>query len=116
MQAIVFQTRSHYRNKRGLPRCAIAFGLITEIGGIGRRESVRNTIHLNGTYCTGELDFLILIEAAFLDQFGLKLSQQNHDSFTTSQITTCLDPAELNKFSQTLNACRYPGGILIRYS
>src|SRR5438270_499340 len=57
---------ARYRRKLGLPATTISFGLIKEVGEIGRRAEVRNSISRNDLYETGEFEFLQLLEAAFL--------------------------------------------------
>jgi hypothetical protein len=58
---------SRYRKGKGPTSCSIAFGLITEIGEFGQRDITRTMIRRHGPYPTGELKFLRLLEAAFLD-------------------------------------------------
>jgi NAD(P)-dependent dehydrogenase (short-subunit alcohol dehydrogenase family) len=58
---------ARYRRSKGLPGCAIAFGLITEIGVMGQRSGTRKMLNRHGLYDTGELGFLRLLEGAFLD-------------------------------------------------
>jgi NAD(P)-dependent dehydrogenase (short-subunit alcohol dehydrogenase family) len=91
---------ARYRKARGLPACSIAFGLITEIGEFGQRAITRNMIQRHGLYPTGELDFLRLLEAAFLDPTERNFSGHACDPLTKSQITTCLDPYKLAGMSQ----------------
>jgi hypothetical protein len=86
---------SRYRKAKGLPSCAIAFGLITEIGEFGRRDITRNMIHRHSLYPTGELGFLKLLEAAFLEESTCTSIWSSFDSLAASQITTCLEPSLL---------------------
>ncbi|KAF2265025.1 polyketide synthase [Lojkania enalia] len=86
---------ARYRRAQGLPAASIAFGLITEIGDVGQRDATRHMIHRNGLYRTGELGFLRLLEAAFLESPQPTQSWYNYDPLAEAQITTCLDPSEL---------------------
>ncbi|KAF2111546.1 hypothetical protein BDV96DRAFT_499365 [Lophiotrema nucula] len=86
---------ARYRRSQGLPGCAIAFGLITEIGHLGQRTKTRDLIYRNGLYRTGELDFLRILEAAFLPSPPRTARGPAFDTLAEAQITTCLDPSEL---------------------
>jgi NADP-dependent 3-hydroxy acid dehydrogenase YdfG len=90
---------ARYRNSLGLPGCAIAFGLITEIGEMGQREKTRKMIYRNGLYRTGELGFLRLLEGAFLKSPQPTSDLFQFDPLAKAQITTCLEPAELAKMA-----------------
>lgn len=91
---------ARYRKARGLPACSIAFGLITEIGDFGQRAITRNMIRRHGLYPTGELSFLRLLEAAFLELISGTASWQVFDPLAESQITTCLEPSKLARMAQ----------------
>ncbi|KAH7135622.1 hypothetical protein B0J11DRAFT_596761 [Dendryphion nanum] len=56
-----------YRWAYRLPASSIAFGLITEIKEIGQRDASLCMVSRNGLYHTGELGFLRLLQAAFLE-------------------------------------------------
>ncbi|KAF4624751.1 hypothetical protein G7Y89_g13418 [Cudoniella acicularis] len=94
---------ARYRRARGLPACSIAFGLITEIGDFGQRAITRNMIQRHGLYPTGEIGFLRLFEAAFLEPPNNNSSWRRFDHLSESQITTCLEPSKLARMSQTEN-------------
>jgi NADP-dependent 3-hydroxy acid dehydrogenase YdfG len=91
---------SRYRKAQGLPSCAIAFGLITEIGDFGQRDIKRNMIRRHGLYPTGELAFLKLLEAAFLEEPECTSTWSSFDPLAGSQITTCLEPSFLAKMAK----------------
>jgi acyl carrier protein len=86
---------SRFRKAKGLPSCAIAFGLITEIGDFGQRDITRKMVRRNHLYPTGELGFLKLLEAAFLDEPECTSTWSSFDPLAGSQITTCLEPSLL---------------------
>ncbi|KAF2275719.1 polyketide synthase [Westerdykella ornata] len=90
---------ARYRRLQGLPATAIAFGLITEIGDVGQRDATRQMIQRNGLYRTGELGFLRLLEAAFLDSPESKPDWHAYDPLAEAQITTCLEPSQLAKIA-----------------
>jgi NADP-dependent 3-hydroxy acid dehydrogenase YdfG len=89
---------ARYRRSIGLPACAIALGLITEIGDVGQRHTTQTMIDRNNLYGTGEMDTLKLLEAAFMDTPDSVMSAchwRNFDPLTEAQITTCLEPYKL---------------------
>ncbi|KAF1948501.1 ketoacyl-synt-domain-containing protein [Byssothecium circinans] len=92
---------ARYRRSLGLPAVALAFGLITEIG-VGQTDVTRNMISRNDLYGTGELGFLRLLEAAFLEQPASPAKQDwmHFDPLAAAQVTTCLDPYKLSKEAQ----------------
>ncbi|KAF2180125.1 hypothetical protein K469DRAFT_640404, partial [Zopfia rhizophila CBS 207.26] len=90
---------ARYRRAQGLPASSIAFGLITEIGEVGQRDATRQMVYRNGLYRTGELGFLRLLEATFLDPPTVTSSWYDYDPLAEAQITTCLEPSELAKIA-----------------
>jgi NADP-dependent 3-hydroxy acid dehydrogenase YdfG len=89
---------ARYRRSIGLPACAIALGLITEIGDVGQRDITRTMIDRNNLYGTGELGTLRLLEAAFMDTPDPDMAAyhwQKFDPLAEAQITTCLEPYKL---------------------
>ncbi|KAL5381606.1 hypothetical protein DPSP01_007054 [Paraphaeosphaeria sporulosa] len=93
---------ARYRRSLGLPACAIAVGLITEIGYVGQVDITRNMIDRNNLYGTGELGILRLLEAAFLDAplpkhdgNAISCPWRRFDPLAEAQITTCLEPTKL---------------------
>ncbi|KAF2740098.1 ketoacyl-synt-domain-containing protein [Polyplosphaeria fusca] len=88
---------ARYRQSKGLPGHAIAFGLITEIGEVGQVSRTRDLIYRNGLYRTGELGFLRLLEGAFLEAPPRTGTSPQYDPLADAQITTCLEPSELAK-------------------
>lgn len=90
---------ARYRRSLGLPGCAIAFGLITEIGEMGQREKTRQMIYRNGLYRTGEMGFLRMLESAFLHCPSPTSKNMHFDPMAEAQLTTCLEPGELAKMA-----------------
>lgn len=93
---------ARYRRSIGLPACAIAVGLITEIGYVGQVDITRNMIDRNNLYGTGELGILRLLEAAFLEaplpvhhDKATSCPWRRFDPLAEAQITTCLEPTML---------------------
>jgi hypothetical protein len=93
---------ARYRRSMGLPACAIAVGLITEIGYVGQVGITRNMIDRNNLYGTGELGILRLLEAAFLDaplpkhdDNAISCPWRGFDPLAEAQITTFLEPTKL---------------------
>jgi NAD(P)-dependent dehydrogenase (short-subunit alcohol dehydrogenase family)/acyl carrier protein len=87
---------ARYRRSLGLPACAVAFGLITEMG-VGQTDVTRNMIARHDLYGTGERGFLQILEAAFLEQPATSASWAQFDPLAGSQITANLDPSKLAK-------------------
>lgn len=95
---------ARYRRAIGLPACAIALGLITEIGEAAQRDITRTMIDRNNLYGTPELGTLQLLEAAFLDYPSVDQTSSPYashwsefDPLAQAQITTCLEPTKLAK-------------------
>lgn len=88
---------ARYRRAQGLPACAIAFGLVTEIGEVGQKSKTRDLIYKNHLYRTGELGFLRLLEAAFFNPPECTQTWHNFDPLGEAQITTCIEPSQLAK-------------------
>jgi acyl carrier protein len=86
---------ARYRRSIGLPGTTIAFGLIHEVGELGRRIDVQNSMSRNGLYGTTESGFLQLLDAAFLPD--LSMERGNHDCLSTAHTVTSLEPALLLK-------------------
>ena len=87
---------ARYRHSLGLPACAIALGLITEISDIGQQAFARNSMSRLGLYETGEYEFLSVFEAAFFAGAGTKPSSRNKfDSPSQPNIITSLEPSKL---------------------
>ncbi|KAF1979892.1 KR-domain-containing protein [Bimuria novae-zelandiae CBS 107.79] len=74
---------AQYRNRLGLPACASALGLVTEISDSGNATSSPQAMTRINLYGTGEHDFLRIIEAAYLS-----------DPPSTNLIT-CLEPCRI---------------------
>jgi NAD(P)-dependent dehydrogenase (short-subunit alcohol dehydrogenase family) len=84
---------ARHRRSQGLPATTIAFGLIHEVGELGRRVDVQNSMSRNDLYATREAGFLHLLEAAFLPQ--VEDGNDHYDPLCTAQIVTSLEPALL---------------------
>jgi acyl carrier protein len=95
---------ARYRRRLGLPACAIALGLITEISELGHATSSQNAMSRINLYGTGEHEFLSCIEAAF-------------HAHTEANIITCLEPSKiLQKEEENNQQSRGSGAVPRWYS
>ena len=92
---------ARYRRQLGLPATAIAFGLIREVGELGRRIDVQSSMSRLDLYGTGEYEFLQLLEAAFLpgSEGDIRKKKQKQtewfDELSEAQVIASLEPAKL---------------------
>ncbi|OAG11453.1 polyketide synthase [Paraphaeosphaeria sporulosa] len=84
---------ARYRRSQGRPATSIAFGLIHEVGELGRRIDVQNSMGRKNLYGTGEAEFLRLVEAAFFPPQTDR--SEDADPLATAHIVTSLEPALL---------------------
>ncbi|KAF2445451.1 polyketide synthase [Karstenula rhodostoma CBS 690.94] len=84
---------SRRRRSQGLPATSIAFGLIHEVGELGRRIDVQNSMGRKDLYGTGEADFLRLVEAAFFPPQDDR--SDDADPLASAHVVTSLEPALL---------------------
>jgi len=89
------------------PACALAFGLITDIG-VGQQDVVSKMIAGNGLHGIGESRFLRLLEAAFWEQPETTTSWAHFDPLAAAQITTRLDPSKLAKEARKRQDAQMP--------
>lgn len=86
---------ARHRRSRGLPACAIGFGLITEVTEVATMEQVLANMRNNQLYHTDEFTFLHQVEAAFLaNPIGIDNMLQ-FDPLAAAQIMTGLEPSQL---------------------
>lgn len=89
---------AHDRRSQGLPATSIAFGLIHEVGELGRRIDVQNSVGRKTLYGTGEADFLRLVKAAFFPPHNGR--SEDFDPLATAHVVTSLEPALLLRKQQ----------------
>ncbi|RYP51839.1 hypothetical protein DL768_002915 [Monosporascus sp. mg162] len=87
---------ARYRRSRGLPASTAAFGLITDVGTLGRNATTVSMMMRNKVLAITEHQFLRLLEPAFLDNGRHDSTEsENLDPLSTVSIVTCLDPAAM---------------------
>ncbi|KAF2748444.1 ketoacyl-synt-domain-containing protein [Sporormia fimetaria CBS 119925] len=89
---------ARYRRSLGLPAFSTALGLIAEITKVGESQALRSLIHRNQMYAHGELEFLRLLEAAFLETPSLGENNgtwRDFDGLATAQVLAYGDPRRL---------------------
>ncbi|ROT40784.1 hypothetical protein SODALDRAFT_396446 [Sodiomyces alkalinus F11] len=90
---------ARYRRTRGLPASTAAFGLITDVGALGRNATTVNMMARNKVLGVTEHQFLRLLEPAFLQSPRARRDKDDDkedlDPLSTAGIVTCLDPAAM---------------------
>ncbi|RYP70067.1 hypothetical protein DL771_005684 [Monosporascus sp. 5C6A] len=86
------------RRAAGLPASTAAFGLITDVGALGRSATTVNMMARNRVLGVTEDKFLRLLEPAFLDGCGhgtSRSTEESLDPLSSVGLVTCLDPAAM---------------------
>ena len=86
---------ARYRTSQGLPAQAFALGMILEVGFVSQLAEVQKSLMRNGVYGTGQLEFLKVFEASFVEQNVGR--QWGTDPLAKSHLLTGLEPAKLDK-------------------
>ena len=87
---------ARHRLSLGLPAQSFALGMILEVGFVSRLPEVQKSLMRNGVYGTGQLEFLKLLEASFVEQTpDPKWSAM--DPLASSHLLTGLEPIKLDQ-------------------
>lgn len=86
---------ARYRRSQGLPASTVSFGLITDVGALGRNATTVNMMARNKVLGVTESQFLRYLEPAFLEQDKANMASENLDPLSSVSIVTCLEPAAM---------------------
>lgn len=86
---------ARHRRARGLPASTAAFGLITDVGALGRNATTVNMMARNKVLGVTEAQFLRYLEPAFLEPGKTDTAPEDLDPLSAVSIVTCLEPAAM---------------------
>ena len=87
---------ARHRFSLGLPAQSFALGMILEVGFVSQLHEVQRSLMRNGVYGTGELEFLKLLEASFVEQTP-DPKWSTMDPLASSHLLTGLEPVKLHQ-------------------
>ncbi|KAL9047293.1 MAG: hypothetical protein Q9214_000093 [Letrouitia sp. 1 TL-2023] len=87
---------ARHRRSLGLPAQAFALGMILEVGFVSTLPEVQRSLIRNGVYGTGEVEFLKIFEASFIEQKSDPRWAAS-DPLAASHLLTGLEPVKLDE-------------------
>lgn len=88
---------ARHRLSLGLPAQSFALGMILEVGFVSHLPEVQKSLMRNGVYGTGQLEFLKLLEASFVEQQAPDPNWSATDPLARAHLLTGLEPVKLDQ-------------------